>query len=1404
MIDTTQVIKLLISNILKIEIDDISLDVPLKDIIQNELLKITIIEELQKEFNSYEESNNILEYSVKEFSNNISNYNSPGPIISNLINIMLKNKMNNMVTRNDIYEYCKKLNYEDYEIYNLFLKLLLNVKDTNFDTILSIHEFIKKNLNSNHFLENSYNFLDDELGEEYINGIKPCFDDKNIKIIENYWNYSREYLVKLQGKDSIPLHQCILNRSDINLYYMAIYLGKITPIISSHSNRIKMAINEPAKYYYFNKSYAPDIKIDSLGEITYNEVIRNGYNDYKEYFEKIQDSIKIRIKDIDDSKFSEEVTNIYKKTILSILKNGLSLKKNIILTASSKDSISLELLKALLMSGSKIALITTSDNYSFYRNIYKEFGGKNSILYFIKANLCSTTDLKKVIKYIYNLFDGIIDCVIPLANIYQEEDLSSLDAKNELALRLMAIQVFKIIGEIKKIYQENKIYNIFTQIILPLTPNKCFFGNDGFYSEAKLSLHSLLYKYYSEKLYKNFIITCVDIGWIRSRLMQQNNIIANEIEKEGLYTFNTSEMALYIIATLKKDMISENIKKPIIIDLTGNLSSFNGIIGLINTIRNNLNKKILNLKYLNKFKDNKINSQEKDCERNYDISYIYKSRFPNLKSSTRKRLEYCKNLPLDLSVIPVFVGFSDTGPYGNTHTRWDFECNGTLSIESCLELGWYMGILEYNNQKFYWQNKKTKKKISIDELYTIYEPFILENWGIKKKDSIDNYKNIYNSITFKEDQNYFQINESDIKNLKNKYNNFIKIKKEEDKYYCKFLKGAKIFYLRAINQENIIDKQIPIDGGINNLGIDNEFLKICDKNTQYTIVTLIEALLNSGINDPYDFYKYIHISELALTIPCNKNLLNNINLDNNYKNFNNKTISEWINILLLGSAGPVKVPINNFNSSGISLEMGCDLILQGKSKVAIVGGSNNSNVAVQILTTAELAIEMGLPIYGICAHTNVSSDISFDKSGTSTISSSKEIENSNENYENLLDYNYRISEYNSIISMNNFEPDFLKYIKRYWGHLYYKNNSNISDLKGALSVWGMNVDDISQLLICCHKYNQNLSNLVEKQMEHLKRNIGNPLAMSYDINNFFGNTINSALMSLNNKIIIGNEYMVYSKQNKCDNYIYYPDKNFSQNIIKSILLKCISENNCFELLIISPDYLLSHLDNDKYNDYILKVKNSNNKNCNNYQKIILGEDKMINFKENHIIENYHIYKLYLDPLIRAEKKNGSWFFSNSNYKKNDNEKKKIMKNTKKKIEENILDTIQSNQLKKNKGFGIVIQSLYDINIDDSFIIKNFTKKESEYCNLYRDSKLKLIGILSAKQALIQALMSIDKNLFKINYSLLDIEISKDSSNIPIVNFKQNLKKIIDKLDFFSYKISISNCDEYTLAVVIIF
>ena len=70
--------------------------------------------------------------------------------------------------------------------------------------------------------------------------------------------------------------------------------------------------------------------------------------------------------------------------------------------------------------------------------------------------------------------------MIPFANIAQEEDIKSIGSKNELAFRLMSIQLIKIIGELKTIYEKDKSnHNNYIQIILPFSPENSFFGNDG-------------------------------------------------------------------------------------------------------------------------------------------------------------------------------------------------------------------------------------------------------------------------------------------------------------------------------------------------------------------------------------------------------------------------------------------------------------------------------------------------------------------------------------------------------------------------------------------------------------------------------------------------------------------------------------------------------------------------------------------------------------------------------------------------------------------------------------------------------------------------------------------------------------------------------------------------------------
>jgi phosphopantetheine--protein transferase-like protein len=127
----------------------------------------------------------------------------------------------------------------------------------------------------------------------------------------------------------------------------------------------------------------------------------------------------------------------------------------------------------------------------------------------------------------------------------------------------------------------------------------------------------------------------------------------------------------------------------------------------------------------------------------------------------------------------------------------------------------------------------------------------------------------------------------------------------------------------------------------------------------------------------------------------------------------------WVNLLLLSSSGPIKTPVGACATAAASVELGVETIHSGKAKVVLVGGyddfseegsyefaqmkatANNEDEKVkgrfpfeacrptttqragfteaqgagmQLLVAADLAFEMGLPIYGVVALTNTATD----------------------------------------------------------------------------------------------------------------------------------------------------------------------------------------------------------------------------------------------------------------------------------------------------------------------------------------------------------------------------------------------------------------------------------------------
>mmetsp|Transcript_40375 Transcript_40375/g.65442 ORF Transcript_40375/g.65442 Transcript_40375/m.65442 type:complete len:728 (+) Transcript_40375:9792-11975(+) len=237
------------------------------------------------------------------------------------------------------------------------------------------------------------------------------------------------------------------------------------------------------------------------------------------------------------------------------------------------------------------------------------------------------------------------------------------------------------------------------------------------------------------------------------------------------------------------------------------------------------------------------------------------------------------------------------------------------------------------------------------------------------------------------------------------------------------------------------------------------------------LVSTVEALVSAGITDPYEFYEYVHVSDVGNTsggglggakalsgVFHGRRMGLNVQSDILQEVFIN-TMPAWVNMLLLSSSGPIKTPVGACATAAESVEIGVDTILSGKAKVVIIGAAddfteegsyefasmqatNNSEqdtangrkpaehsrpmtttrngfveaqgAGVQILMSADLAIKMGVPIYAVVALTNTATDKegrSVPAPGQGILTTGKE-KRENGQVSPLLDLEYRRTQLN--------------------------------------------------------------------------------------------------------------------------------------------------------------------------------------------------------------------------------------------------------------------------------------------------------------------------------------------------------------------------------------------------------
>jgi phosphopantetheine--protein transferase-like protein len=245
-------------------------------------------------------------------------------------------------------------------------------------------------------------------------------------------------------------------------------------------------------------------------------------------------------------------------------------------------------------------------------------------------------------------------------------------------------------------------------------------------------------------------------------------------------------------------------------------------------------------------------------------------------------------------------------------------------------------------------------------------------------------------------------------------------------------KGATLSIPRAMRFDRWVAGQLPTGWDATRLGVPADLAARMDPVVLYSLVATAEALSAAGVTDAYEFYRYVHVSAVGNSVGGGMGGMSSLRKifrerftetdgvpsDVLQESFINTTPA-WLNMLLFSSSGPIKTPVGACATAAESVDIAVETIQAGKAAVMVCGGVDDfceegsyefaqmgatSNSAVEaaagrepreavrpfattrggfmesqgagmaVLTTARLALAMGLPLRGVIALSSTATD----------------------------------------------------------------------------------------------------------------------------------------------------------------------------------------------------------------------------------------------------------------------------------------------------------------------------------------------------------------------------------------------------------------------------------------------
>ena len=648
-----------------------------------------------------------------------------------------------------------------------------------------------------------------------------------------------------------------------------------------------------------------------------------------------------------------------------------------VVTGVAPNSIAAQVVNGLLAGGATVVATSHSFRQSvkaWAKQTYREHATGDAKLWLVPANLSSYRDVDALVKWVGNVqkkTSGATTTILkpayepslffPFAAPPVHGTLADSGELFESQARLMLWGVERAITGFAKIGADTDVQHKL-HVILPGSPNRGVFGGDGAYGEVKSAFDAIVNRARAEKVWSSRVTFAhPKIGWVRGTgLMGGNDPLVEVVERHGLKTYSTAEIAVKLLELSTKESREQAVKAPLDVDLTGGLGS------------EPIDIKALRAEAMEdaaKAAAAEAGDEDKqgDCAAAATlIKALPSPRAPRQAKVDLKDWQHVTARPEDEIVI---VSIGELGPWGSGRTRFEAELGihsdgkVDLSAGAVLELAWNMGLLTWNDSPKPGWYDTDGNLVPEEDIAERYHDEVVARSGVRPFD--EGMGNDYKDGADEEEAEVFldhdvtfsvptrEIAEEYVK-LDEAHTSYA-ADAESGEWNVTRHAGSMIRVPRRAAMTRTVGGQFPKGFDPVKWGIPASMVGDVDKIALWNIVTTVDAYLSAGFT-PAEILEAVHPSMVASTqgtgfggmasmrkLYLDRFLNHEIPTDILQEALPN-VVAAHVMQSYIGGYGNMIQPVSACATAAVSLEEGADKIALGKADFVVTGAIDDIGV----------------------------------------------------------------------------------------------------------------------------------------------------------------------------------------------------------------------------------------------------------------------------------------------------------------------------------------------------------------------------------------------------------------------------------------------------------------------------